>query len=144
MKFTAIKEKNSVTITGFYGDLPDVLEIPEKLCDGTVHRIATGAFSNCKELKEVILPKTCVILSHRTFSNCVNLKKINLENVVVLKEQTFRGCKSLEGVELNEQVQFRESTFEPGVLENSGYKDYMIYKMGDDAPLEKLENLQAF
>ena len=82
--------------------------------------IGEAAFSNIKNLKEVLLPSCVHTIGLRAFERCVHLEKINLENVrtidssafsgtalksialscEIISEYAFDGISSLESVEL--------------------------------------------
>ncbi len=83
------------------GELSGRVVIPSK-CDGyPVTKIGTGAFVNCSEVTEVVLPDTIVSIGAKAFSGCEKLEKINIpETVTTINEYVFENCKSLASVTL--------------------------------------------
>lgn len=48
--------------------------------DGTLE-VSPGAFANCENLKEVVLPASVELIDKAAFEGCESLSKINLEKV---------------------------------------------------------------
>ena len=53
-------------------------------------------FNNNSVVEYFKIPDTVTEIGKNYFINCVNLKVINLENVVKIDETSFLGCKSLK------------------------------------------------
>lgn len=63
-----------------------------------VTKVASYAFKQCKILKTVELPETVTMIGGYTFSECISLTTINLENVTEIYDGTFDGCEKLENI----------------------------------------------
>ena len=55
---------------------------------------AIGAFKECTSLKEVILSSKVTYLPDEIFKGCINLEKINLENIKEIGKEAFKDCKN--------------------------------------------------
>lgn len=56
-------------------------------------------FSNCKELRELILPEGIVSINCGTFAGCSSLKKVYIPgSLKVIGERAFYSCKKLEEI----------------------------------------------
>lgn len=66
-----------------------------------VKYIADKAFYNKNNIKEIILPTEIIEINRQAFSNCRNLKKINLENVEIIHKNAFAYCSMLDNLNLN-------------------------------------------
>ena len=70
----------------------------------TIQKICS-AFSGCKKLETVYLPKNLTHLEAYMFSECPNLKSIEIPSgIKTISESVFRNCSSLETVVLPENV----------------------------------------
>ncbi len=68
----------------------------------TLKYIGTGAFSECKKLKDITLPNGLLFIGEKAFSKCNGLKNIVLpDSVVYVGERAFEECKKLETVVLS-------------------------------------------
>jgi hypothetical protein len=78
--------------------------IPETFeYDGVYYRtvkIGNAAFSDCKELKSVILPDSITTIGYSAFLGCISLKNINIpEGVTTIYQSAFHTCKSLQSID---------------------------------------------
>lgn len=69
------------------------------------YSIGAGAFSECENLKKVELPKTVGDsengLGWAAFCGCVNLEDVNIpENLTGIASNTFQGCRSLKSIKI--------------------------------------------
>lgn len=79
-------------------NLGNITSIPNGSYDGWPH---TGIFSQCKELKSVVLPETLTFIGMHAFNNCSALESINLEKVKEIGIFAFEGCSSLRSIDLS-------------------------------------------
>ena len=100
-KYTIVKATATTPAdTAFYeGDIV----IPETITyDGsqyTVVATAANAFLDCKNLRSVTLPATCVTIARNTFKGCTSLTTSPLPSTVTsVGTGVFNGCISLEEV----------------------------------------------
>ena len=64
-----------------------------------VREIGRGAFYNCKNLTEIIIPGTVVVVHEGAFAGCSNLIKINYGNNIVFEPYAFNACYNLRTLE---------------------------------------------
>ena len=87
-----------------------VVEVPAEVyieeLDKTlpVTTVEIGAFINCPELEEVILPSSVTYIAMYAFADNPKLKSVNLASTIALSHGIFRGCSSLKSVEIPETV----------------------------------------
>ena len=64
-----------------------------------VTKIKAGAFSNNKNVTDILLPSNISEIPKGAFTGCKNLKNITLpKSIKRIEEKTFEGCTSLENV----------------------------------------------
>lgn len=106
---------------------------------GTVVEIEKGAFSDCKNIKEIILPESVELIGEYAFYRCATLEKVSLfstthtigryafaestallavefiersqteKRLTTICENTFSGCISLEKINLPKSVESLEN-----------------------------------
>ena len=65
--------------------------------------IAYKLFSNCTGLEEITIPDTVTTIKGNAFYECSNLSKVKLsENLTVIEADAFQECNSLQNIELPE------------------------------------------
>lgn len=83
----------------------------------SVLEIKNHAFSNCNNLKEVIIPDDSQLkrIGAYAFSNCVSLEKMDLKrNLHAIEPYSFMGCSKLKSVEFPEEsrvVEIKKGAF---------------------------------
>ena len=83
-----------------YCSFIDRIELPN-----TVKEICWGAFSGCKNLKEINLPDSVTMIGPYAFNACDSLIKVQLPNSVKsIKSNAFRCCGNLKNVTLSEEL----------------------------------------
>lgn len=79
-----------------------------KLPDG-LERIGEQAFSNCINLKKVLIPAKIKVLSEGTFWGCSNLGSISLpQGLEEIERDSFNGCISLNLLVIPSKVKYIE------------------------------------
>ncbi|WP_049945724.1 carbohydrate binding domain-containing protein [Butyrivibrio sp. LC3010] len=97
--YEIIGKKSASFRMNYMGYLKKTYSIPTSVVvDGTkvkVTKVAEGAFSNNKTLKNVTLGKNITTISKEAFSGCDNLKKITVKGNKLKKiyKSAFKGCK---------------------------------------------------
>lgn len=93
-KFRYIVVNEEATITGYMGQAPKVLVIPDSINSFPVKKIGERAFSYDTNLTSVIIPDgvTCIIES--AFEGCKNLTNLTIPNSVTegIGASAFRKC----------------------------------------------------
>ena len=73
--------------------------------EGTT-QIAAGAFLNCNNLTEIVIPDTVKIIDKNTFKGCPNLKSITFEgNIIEIGDNAFENCVSLTEINIPASVE---------------------------------------
>lgn len=94
-----------------------------------------GTFENCTSLVSVVLPDSLYRIYNNTFSYCISLKDINLDNVVMIGDYAFKGCTSLgytpQSAEVKcndvfEYYELNDSITVKSVIDNSAYYDELV------------------
>ena len=73
------------------------------LFDG-VDSICDLAFAGCKNLKEIRLPSSLIIVPAFAFSSCESLERIDLTNVHIINSCAFESCVNLKDVTLGNEL----------------------------------------
>lgn len=103
--------------------------------DNTNLSTLQGTFKNCTSLVSVVLPDSLYRIYNNTFYYCINLKEINLDNVVMIGDYAFKGCTSLgytpQSAEVKcndvfEYYELNDSITVKSVIDNSVYYDELV------------------
>ena len=90
------------------------IEIPkslEKAGDDYISSYLPGAFSGCKNLKNVSFEKGTTIIAYKLFSNCTGLEEIIIpDTVTTIKGNAFYECSNLAKVKLSENLTVIEAS----------------------------------
>lgn len=82
-----VKADGTVEITGVSTDCTDEV-IPKELGGKTVTSIGGGAYSNCRKLKNIVIPDTVTTIGYYVFSSC-NLNSITIPDSVSSIDEAF-------------------------------------------------------
>lgn len=93
-------ETDSYYVSNVFGNAKSY-EIAEKVNDKYVTKIGSKVFMNKDKLEKVTLSPYLTEIERMAFSDCHNLKEIDLSHVDVIGRNSFEGCSSLESVKLN-------------------------------------------
>ena len=102
---------NAITLTGYKGNVPQILTIPSEIDGKQVREIGESAFENCDSLSEITIPDGVLSIGDEAFSECENLKSATIPNsVVYLGENAFpQWCsvdvRGLESEEMFDTIQ---------------------------------------
>lgn len=103
-------DENYMTVgTGEYSGtavIPETVKIGE--CTFAVTRIGYGAFADCHDLEEVVLPGLLMDIRRGAFYGCTSLRRVRQAPIsedkyygTVLYPDIFRGCTSLESADIS-------------------------------------------
>lgn len=67
----------------------------------TITAFSDNTFGYCEKLKYVNIPEQVKHIPEYCFIKCINLRKIDLENIETIGEQAFKECHSLKEIKLN-------------------------------------------
>ena len=95
-----------------YGDdmnLAGTVTIPSEVeyqgCKYAVVSISPAAFSNCKNLDNIIIPNSVAIIAESAFLRCTGLTNIEIPNgVTYIGAQALYGCTGLTSIEIPNSV----------------------------------------
>lgn len=102
VKYVYDEASDSYYVSKVYGNSKSYT-ISSSYNDKAVVGISDRAFYKKDRLEEIILPQSIKIINRLAFSECTNLKKINLENVVEIQRNAFSYCYNLDNLTLNAQ-----------------------------------------
>lgn len=94
-----------IAASAFEGSAIQSVTIPQG-----AYAVGAGAFSECENLKKVELPKTmgdCENgLGWAAFRGCINLEEVNIpENLTGIASETFKNCRSLKSIKIPASVE---------------------------------------
>lgn len=103
LKYFAVPYNDVFTTIGEEAFADSTLEIVD-LFD-SVTNIEAGAFRNCINMKELILPESVEVIGESAFAGCSGLERVSiLCDPSVIPEGAFEGCTSLENVYVAEDA----------------------------------------
>lgn len=103
--------------------------------DNTNLSTLQATFYSCSNLVSVALPDSLYRIYNNTFSYCISLKDINLDNVVMIGDYAFKGCTSLgytpqsaevKSNDVFEYYELNDSITVKSVIDNSIYYDELV------------------
>ncbi len=134
LDFVTYKIKNGKALVDWVNrDLKGTVTIPESVNGYPVTEIGQYAFTDCKYITEVVLPKSIAEIYAPAFRNCVRLEKINIPCISV-NSPVFQNCQHLKEVVLEEKLKylhhgvFSDCVIEKLVIKN---KDITIRRRGN-------------
>ena len=92
-------------------DYSGELRIPNDINGYKVILICNNAFSNCKEIKSIVIPNSVKDIGIYAFSGCSSLEKISIPaSVSTIGEGAFQNCKSLISITLPNSITLVEKS----------------------------------
>ena len=108
---------DEVTLTGYNGQLPSVLNLPEYIENKKVTRIADFAFSKAQNLVSVKLPKSLIYIGEGAFQEASNLLEFEIPNsVIYIEKDVLQGASSLQRIKTPFIGQSRTANEENGLF----------------------------
>lgn len=92
--FTTTEVPAGIFITKFKPKDVAVVEVPSEIDGKPVVAIGEKAFMG-KNIEEVILPDSLIVIAERAFCNCKQLTKVSMSENVKMDRFTFVGCDKL-------------------------------------------------
>lgn len=97
-----VQRDNSAEIIKYTGN-DSVPEIPSKIKSHSVTGIAYGAFAGCKDITDITVPDSIMVIGEKAFYGCENLTTVNVpDSVTSIAQQVFGGCPKLTAVNIDE------------------------------------------
>lgn len=119
--------EGGIRINGYTGDA-EILEIPEQIDGEKVISIGYGAFENCKNIIQVVIPEGVSYIAANAFDGCSNLAKVTIPSSVTDISINFSGCYNLENLDVAEENEIYAS--EDGVLFNKEKSTLLLCPRG--------------
>lgn len=92
---TSIKNIDIVDV-----EIPQYIKEDDKSYQLSQSGLGKAVFANCRNLRDVKLPRMLYEIPSMSFFQCHNLVNINLENVDTIGNEAFYGCKSLKEINI--------------------------------------------
>lgn len=86
----------AIYTTAFSNCTSSTIKLPE-----TVTEIRNGAFFNCKNLTEIVLPKSVKTIGKSAFGDCPVLAKADLGGAETIGETVFEDCPALTSITIS-------------------------------------------
>lgn len=94
-------EGEGVTITGFYGELPAEVILPDTIDGLPVTKIGNNAFNSNATVKKVWIPDTVTEIGDKAFSGCTKLQNVQMPAALqTIGQGAFENCSSLSNISL--------------------------------------------
>lgn len=93
------KEENSIKITGFDGDVNELV-IPSMIDNMPVERLSENAFANLQASK-VIIPPSVKVIENGAFSACAFNEVILFDSLEKITDYSFKECKNIKTLKIN-------------------------------------------
>ena len=98
------ENESGITITRYTGNKTKLV-IPGKIGGKKVTSIGWNAFSGCRGLKSIMLPKGVTSIRESAFRDCSGLTCITIpEGVTGIESEVFEGCSGLKNITLPKGV----------------------------------------
>ncbi|HHU83554.1 MAG TPA: leucine-rich repeat protein [Clostridiales bacterium] len=95
----------TVTITDCDESVSGKIEIPKTLSGNFVTTIGGGAFDNCTDLIEIIIPDSVTTICQFAFFGCSELTEIIIpDSVTIIEDSAFESCSRLEKITIPDSV----------------------------------------
>lgn len=92
---------DGVTITGFYGELPVEVVLPDTLGGLPVTKIGMNAFNANSNVKKVWIPDSVTEIGDKAFSGCTKLQNVQMPSKLqTIGQSAFENCSSLSNITL--------------------------------------------
>ena len=108
----ATLEENTIEGEMFYGSGLVTIKLPK-----TLETIGEMAFSQCKFLKEIVIPASVKTVMYQAFEDCAALTTVTIEGYTSIGSNAFSGCGGITTLRL-------ESTTVPTLPDNCGLYDH--------------------
>lgn len=100
--------ESTVSIFAYAGSstsisIPETINYKNKIY--TVTAIEDNVFSDCINLKDIVIPDVVTYIGNKAFRDCTKLANVSLSNsLTAINDETFMGCKSLTSINIPKAV----------------------------------------
>lgn len=117
--FSKITIPESVTEIGMYA-FSDCVNLKEIVIPNRVVTIESGTFNGCRTLASVSIPASVISIGSNAFTNCYALDQLTLPNsLMYIESNVFNGCNSLKTLNIPDSVKsIGKNAFNGSALEN--------------------------
>ena len=103
-KFYFTQVDNSYILNQYKGNSQSIV-IPDTVNGKPVKMIGENVFSNCANLRSVVISDGVVMIGSNSFRNCENLESITLpRSLKTIGDNTFKNCGSIKSIVVPESV----------------------------------------
>ena len=96
---------NDYSVVGYYKKISENVIVPDEHRGKNVSRIGTNAFSNCTNLKTIVLSDGVKSIYSGAFSNCINLTSITIpDSLTGVSDRAFYKCDNLKSITLPAKI----------------------------------------
>ena len=86
-------------------DLIGYVDFDEYIVKPGTEVICDDAFYECRELKRIILPSSCLAIGRNAFRGCTSLQEVVLpDSLQIIESRAFWGCRSLRKIILPDSI----------------------------------------
>lgn len=105
-EFKVDQKDGHLLVSGYRGQAPEKLEIPEKIKGIKVHGIAPRAFKADADIAEVVLHDSVQEIGYEAFQGCAELRTVHCgADLTKIGSEAFADCTALESIELPDGLQ---------------------------------------
>lgn len=103
--YTYQADTDSYFVTGYDGNMPSEVTIPQTVNGKEVTAIADSVFMKCSALVKISIPGSVRTIGSYVFSQCMNLEEVRMEaGVQTLGERSFDCCWNLKTAVLPDSI----------------------------------------
>ena len=120
-------------VTAYTGEGTDVI-IPDTFAGFPVTAIESFAFSQKKEIKNVVIPEGIEYIYHSAFENCSSLTSVSLpQSLKAIYLYAFAGCSLLKSIAIPSGVEYigKDVFMDSGISENKSNLENGVLYIGD-------------
>lgn len=109
---TRIEIPNTVNLEYATGAFENCINLQEVILPNNLTSIPAYGFYNCKSLQEISIPESVTIIKDGAFNGCENLININLPvSVTTINAYAFKNCKSLININIDNVIKLEADAF---------------------------------
>lgn len=107
LRFGLNAQKNEVYITGHIDENVKEVIIPSEINGYPVKKIDFGAFRNCRDLQNIVIPNSIKIIGDKAFYNCKSLTELIIpNNIMYISEAAFENCTNIKKITIGASITY--------------------------------------
>lgn len=124
-------DNNKITITKYIGS-STIVKVPENIDEIEVSRIGEYAFSECRNITEVILPKSVTSIGSHAFYNCRKLKALTVsDHIHTMEDGSLKNCEMLSCITLY-MIEGRTTCMKDILAETNGEMFFTLFYSSEE------------